>query len=328
MRANPILKKELVLGARSIRFPLALLFYSGCLAATALVTLDGMTGFGRVSGGVEYETLTSIFLVLAYMQLFMICVIIPILTAGSIAGERERQTLDIMLTAPISPLSIVLGKLFSSMCNIFLFVVSSLPAMAIAFLYGGIRWEYLLIFMVSIMCIAFFSGAIGVWCSSVYKRTIVSVIMTIIVELIFFLGTILAVSAYYYVKYDRILEAGGTIPNNGINVGWVPAILLFNPGIGFTDAIYTAYTGSSGAEMILKSSFFGNAASGLMKICPWWSWISMGITILLGIGFVLLAAGRIDSVRRREKHMKMNNRKKQSRQKQSHDGQKYDMQNS
>ena len=54
--------------------------------------------------------------------------------------------------------------------------------------------------------------------------------------------------------------------------------------------------------MILKNSFFGNAASGLVKICPWWSWISMGVTILLGIGFVMLAAGRIDSVRRREKH--------------------------
>ncbi|MDD7389149.1 MAG: ABC transporter permease subunit [Lachnospiraceae bacterium] len=302
MKANPILKKELVLGARSIKLPLALLFYSACLSVTALVTLDGMTGFGQVYREIEYETLTSIFLVLAYMQLFMICVIIPVLTAGSIAGERERQTLDIMLTAPISPLSIVLGKLFSAMCNIFLFVISSLPAMAIAFLYGGIRWEYLLIFMVSIMCIAFFSGAIGIWCSSIYKKTIVSVIMTMIVELAFFLGTILILLGYYYIKYERILETGGTIPANGIDVGWVPAILLLNPAVGFTDAIYTAYTGSSGAEMILKNSFFGNAASGLVKICPWWSWISMGVTILLGIGFVMLAAGRIDSVRRREKH--------------------------
>ncbi|MGN0293771.1 MAG: hypothetical protein ACI4D3_07200, partial [Lachnospiraceae bacterium] len=126
------------------------------------------------------------------------------------------------------------------------------------------------------------------------------------------------VFAYYYVKYDRILESGGTIPANGISLGWVPVILLFNPGIGFTDAIYTAYTGSSGAEMILKSSFFGNAASGLLKICPWWSWISMGITILLGVGFVLLAARRIDSVKRREKHMTANNRKKQSREKRKH----------
>lgn len=309
MKANPILKKELVLGARSIKFPMALLFYSGCLSVTALVTLDGMTSFSYYSQGMDFETLTSIFMILAYMQLVMICIIIPILTAGSIAGERERQTLDIMLTAPVSPLSIVLGKLFASMSNIFLFVISSLPAMAIAFLYGGIRWEYLLIFMVSIMCIAFFSGAIGVWCSSVYRKTIVSVIMSMLIELIFFLGTVIAAVAYYYVRYEQILSATGSYPNNGINVGWVPAILLLNPAIGFTDAMFTAYTGSSGAEMILDRGIFGNPASDLLKICPYWSWISMAVTLILGFGFVILAARRIDAVRRKEKHMKVKKKK-------------------
>ncbi|MDY2629097.1 MAG: ABC transporter permease subunit [Lachnospiraceae bacterium] len=315
MRANPILKKELVLGARSIKFPLALVFYSGCLSVTALVTLDSLTGFRYYYGGIDFETLTSIFMILAYMQLVMICIILPVLTAGSIAGERERQTLDIMLTAPVSPMSIVMGKLFAAMSNIFLFVISSLPAMAIAFLYGGIRWQYLLIFMVSIMCIAFFSGAIGIWCSSVYKRTIVSVIMSMIVELIFFLGTILAVMAYYYVRYEQILESTGTFPNSGINVGWVPAILLLNPAVGFTDAMFTAYTGSSGAEMVLTyTGVFGKPASGLLKLCPYWSWISMAVTLVIGFGFVILAARRIDAVRRREKHTKVK-KKKQKKEK-------------
>lgn len=310
MKANPILKKELVLGARSIKFPMALLCYSGCLAITALVTLDGITSNYRYySNSMDFDTLTSIFMILAYMQLFMICIIIPILTAGSIAGERERQTLDIMLTSPVSPLSIVMGKLLASMSNVFLFVISSLPAMAIAFLYGGIKWQYLLIFMASIMCIAFFSGAIGIWCSSVYKKTIVSVIMGMLIELIFFVGTAMAVVAYYYVRYEQILQKTGTYPSSGINVGWVPAILLLNPGVGFTDAMFTAYTGSSGAEMILNMGIFGTPAKALTKLCPYWTWLSMGITLFFGLCFVLLAAKRIDSVRRKEKHMKVKNRK-------------------
>lgn len=313
MRANPILKKELVLGARSIKFPMALLFYSGCLSVTALVTLDGMTSFGYYGGNIDFSSLTSIFLILAYMQLFMICIIIPILTAGSIAGERERQTLDIMLTAPVSPLSIVLGKLFASMANVFLFVISSLPAMAIAFLYGGIKWQYLLIFIVSIMCIAFFSGAIGLWCSSVYRKTIVSVIVSMIVELVFFLGTCIGVIGYYYVKYQQLLETTGGAVSGAINTGWVPAVLLFNPAIGFTDAMFTAYTGSSGAEMILNSRYFGKPASDLLKLCPYWSWISMAVTLLVGLFFVILAARRIDAVRRKEKHMKVKKQKKEKR---------------
>lgn len=304
MKGNPILKKELVLGARSIKFPMAILFYSGVLSLVALFALNNFSSTYYYYGGMDFESLTMIFMALAYMQLGMICIIIPILTAGSIAGERERQTLDIMLTAPVSPLSIVLGKLFASMANIFLFVISSLPAMSIAFLYGGIQWHYLLVFMVSIMCIAFFSGAIGIWCSSVYKKTIISVIMAMAVELVFFAGTFVAIVAVYYWKYEQLLRTTGAMSVAEVKVGWLPLVLLLNPAVGFVDAIINAYTGVSGMEKIL-SYLSGSVAPGLEKLYPYWSEITMVITLLLGFVFVFLAARRIDSVRRKEKHMKV-----------------------
>lgn len=307
MKANPILKKELVLGARSIKFPMALLFYSGFLSLVALFTLNSFSNTYYYSDGTDFESLTSIFMVLAYIQLVMICIIIPVLTAGSIAGERERQTLDIMLTAPISPVSIVLGKLFASMANVFLFVISSLPAMSIAFLYGGIQWHYLLVFMISIMCIAFFSGAVGIWCSSVYKKTIISVIMSMAVELVFFAGTFIAIVAVYYWKYEQILRTTGAVSVSGVNVGWLPLILLLNPAVGFVDAIINAYTGVSGIEVILNY-LSGTAAPGMEKIYPYWFWLNLAVTLLLGFFFVFLASRRIDSVRRKEKHMKVKKR--------------------
>lgn len=307
MKANPILKKELVLGARSIKFPMALLFYSGFLSLVALFALNSFSNIYYYSGGTDFESLTSIFMVLAYIQLAMICIIIPILTAGSIAGERERQTLDIMLTAPISPVSIVLGKLFASMANVFLFVISSLPAMSIAFLYGGIQWHYLLVFMISIMCIAFFSGAVGIWCSSVYKKTIISVIMSMAVELVFFAGTFIVIVAVYYWKYEQLLRTTGAVSVSGVSVGWLPLILLFNPAVGFADAIINAYTGVSGIEVILNY-LSGTVAPGMAKIYPYWSWLNLAATLLLGFLFVFLASRRIDSVRRKEKHMKVKKR--------------------
>ena len=303
MRINPILKKELVLGARSIKFPMALLFYSGFLSLVALFTLRNFNNSYYYYGGIDFSSLTSVFMILACIQLVMICIIIPILTAGSIAGEREKQTLDIMLTAPVSPLSIVLGKLLASMANVFLFVISSLPAMSIAFLYGGIQWQYLLTFMVSIMCIAFFSGAIGIWCSSVYKKTIISVIMAMAVELFFFIGTILVVIVSYYWKYEQLLSANGTLPASGIDMGWLPLLLLFNPAVGVSNAIINAYKGVSGIEVIFQY-LSGTVASGITKLYPYWTWISLAVTLLLGFMFVVLAARRIDSVRRKEKHMK------------------------
>lgn len=308
MRMNPILKKELVLGARSIKFPIALLFYSGFLSLVALFTLNNFSSNYYYYGDMNFESLTSIFMILGYIQLGMICVIIPILTAGSIAGERERQTLDIMLTAPVTPLSIILGKLFASMSNIFLFVISSLPAMGIAFLYGGIQWRYLLVFMVSIMCIAFFSGAIGIWCSSVYKKTIISVIMSMAVELVFFAGTFVVIIAVYYWKYEQLMRTTGAMSVTGVNIGWLPLILLLNPAVGFVDATINAYTGTSGVEMVFNR-LSGTVASGMSKLYPYWTWINLAVTLLLGFLFVMLAARRIDSVRRKEKHMKVKTKK-------------------
>ncbi len=304
MKSNPILKKELVLGARSIKLPLALFFYSGLLSLIAVSTLGSVSNTYYYYGNMNFETLTSVFMTLACIQAVIICIIIPVLTAGSIAGERERQTLDLMLTAPVSPRSIVMGKLLASMSQVFLFVISSLPAMGIAFLYGGIQWRYLLVFMVAIMCLAFFCGSIGIWCSSVYKKTIISVIMTMAVELIFFLGSFLVVIAVYYIKYEQAIQATGTYSVSNINIGWIPLVLLLNPAVGFADALITAYTGSRGIEVVM-TMISGHMASGMTKLYPYWSVLSLAVTLLLGFWFVMLAARRIDSVRRKEKHMKV-----------------------
>lgn len=304
MRSNPILKKELVLGARSIKLPLALFFYSGLLSLIAVSTLASVSTTYEYYGSMNFETLTTVFMILACVQAVIICIIIPILTAGSIAGERERQTLDLMLTSPVSPWTIVMGKLLAAMSQVFLFVISSLPAMGIAFLYGGIQWRYLLIFLVAIMCVAFFCGAIGIWCSSVYKKTIVSVIMTMAVELLFFVGPFLIVVADYALKAEQVMSSSGTYSISKIYIGWTPIVLLLDPALGFADALLVAYTGGSGVQAVLEM-ISSNIATGISTLYPYWSLLSLGITVLWGFGFAALAARRIDQVRRKEKHMKI-----------------------
>ncbi|MDO5409437.1 MAG: ABC transporter permease subunit [Lachnospiraceae bacterium] len=312
MKANPILKKELVLGARTIRFPIALMFYSGFLSLVALFTLSSVSNtYTYAYRGIDFDALTIIFLILAYLQMGIICIIIPVLTAGSIAGERERQTLDIMLTAPVRPFSIVMGKLLASLSQVFLFVISSLPAMSIAFLYGGIQWQYLMVFMAGIMSIAFFSGAIGIWCSSVYRKTIISVIMTMVIEVVFFVGTLAAVVLIYYLKMQQVMSTSGIFRVSKIDMGWYPLILLLNPAIGFVDVIMSSWSGIGAVESLLGPSFIGNikVASGLKELLPYWPLMSLAVTLLMGFFFVRLASRRIDAVRRKEKHIRKKIRK-------------------
>lgn len=317
MIRNPILKKELVLGARTIKLPIALMIYSGIMAGTAMAILSSVTNlsssyYGNILD--NYNTLTASFPFLAVMQLIMICIIIPILTAGSIAGERERQTLDIMLTAPVSSFSIVMGKLWSSIFNVLLFIICSLPAMSICFLYGGMEWSYLGIFLLSMLCIAFFDGAIGIWCSAKFRKTIVAVIMTMVTEFVFYIGTLAAFVSFYVYRYEQM----ASVRFNGVvDVGPLPLILLLNPAVGFCDTIFAACTGTRIVEGMLSGGFFGSIKMSdfILKLIPYWDWISFGITILLGFYFVILATSRVNSVNRKEKLVKVKAKKKQKRNK-------------
>ncbi len=84
----------------------------------------------------------------------MLIFIMPALTAGSISGERERQTLDILLTTTMKPSEIIWGKLLSSFSTMFLMVVSSFPLLAVSFVYGGIMIHDVLLLLLVYLTVA------------------------------------------------------------------------------------------------------------------------------------------------------------------------------
>lgn len=319
IRMNPILKKEMKLGARSIKFPLGVALYSAILSFISWVMLASSSIsynytpyssttyslFGGSNGSVNFEILTASFLTLVYIQLAIICIIIPILTASSIAGERERQTLDIMLTSPITPLQIVIGKLAASLAHVLFFVIGSLPAMSLCFLYGGIQWHYLFYFIIGIMVIAFFAGAVGVWCSSVFKKSIVSVIMTLIIQAAFYLIPLIVGIAVNAVIFSMYYNNDG-ITVREINLGILPLFLLIDPVLGFVAMISASCSGSQIVDYLIPVASFDHVhvSKIVEKIMPVWGWSGLIVTFLLGVFFVWLAARQIDSVRRKGKRMK------------------------
>jgi ABC-type transport system involved in multi-copper enzyme maturation permease subunit len=74
-----------------------------------------------------------------FVMLALVLFFVPGLTAGSIAGERERQTLLPLQVTLLRPRSILLGKVLAGMSFILLLLFASLPVMMVAYLLGGIR---------------------------------------------------------------------------------------------------------------------------------------------------------------------------------------------
>ena len=298
---NPIMKKEMRIGARSFRFPAAMMLYSlfMTIVVFGMMVVAGILNGSSPTALIDYTVFTAAFLIFAFLQAGIICLIMPAMTAGSISTEREKQTLDLMLSTPITPFSIMLGKLGSAMMEVLMFTFCSLPAMAVCFLYGGIQWPNLIAFVVGIMLLAFFVGAAGIWSSALFQKTILSILFTMLTELVFFAlgpGLMLGVYIYQY-SHSYALLGYGAVANLGI----LPVLLLFNPAFTFAQSFLYFCNGTNLASYVITDGLDGTIKSAkiLEGLVPIWIPLSVAILVLMGLGFLLAAAGRVDGNRRK-----------------------------
>lgn len=305
-KMNPILRKELRLGSRSIKIPLALMFYNIVLALIAVVMIFSVNAVGGISGAfssngdaIDFSGYLYIFPVIGWTQLAITLLIVPILSAGSISGEREKQTLEIMLTTPEKPFAIVWGKLLASLSNFIMFIVTSIPIMAISFVLGGLNWFALLGFIVMILVVAVLVGSIGVFCSSAFKKTIASIVMTFLIEFgVLFLpliicGGVLGVEA---IAYAAVTDQMMNPPDP--NFGPTPFIMILTPLTGFFDYMMRVMNLTSIAEILREADMFGVITPILS-----YAWIPVNVIIsgLLSFFFLRMAASKLNPIKKHKK---------------------------
>ncbi len=69
-----------------------------------------------------------------------ICLIAPGLTGSAIVAEKQRLSLDLVLTAPIEPKYFLVGKMISSYRYIWMLLALALPVVALSVVLGGATW--------------------------------------------------------------------------------------------------------------------------------------------------------------------------------------------
>ncbi|MGM7680519.1 ABC transporter permease [Cytobacillus sp. Hm23] len=185
---NPVLNKEIKLRFRSFKSFLGILFYLLVLGGIALgyIYLDSSNSPGGI---VKPNESQEMFMIISVLQLGLILFMTPGLTAGTISGERERQTLNILLTTQQSSTSIIVSKLVSSLAYLFLIIFSSLPLYSIVFLFGGVSPNTLISVFVIYLLTIVTVGSIGILFSTLIRKTIVSMIVTYGVMLFLTAGT-------------------------------------------------------------------------------------------------------------------------------------------
>ncbi|MEO6349876.1 MAG: ABC transporter permease [Candidatus Limnocylindrales bacterium] len=126
---------------------------------------------------------------LLFLETLLVLVLAPAFTTGAISLEREKQTLDLLVTTPLSTLGMIIGKLFSALTYVFLLILASVPLASLVFVFGGVGPEDLVRAYAFLFALAFGMGAVGLFVSSLVKRTQTATVVTFVIVLLLSIGT-------------------------------------------------------------------------------------------------------------------------------------------
>ncbi len=135
---NPICIRLVQGGSRRLRH---LYIRSGYLAVIIVVLLFVLldnVSTGQLSTRELATGGATMFQLISYLQVGLICLLTPVFMAGAIAQEANPKTWDILLTTPMNSLQIVLGNLFGRLFFVLALLFSSLPLFVMTQYFGGV----------------------------------------------------------------------------------------------------------------------------------------------------------------------------------------------
>lgn len=138
---NPVLGRELKERMRTGRAFVVIGIFLSLLILTVYLVYQGTKTTGQIQTDLARQTRLGrdLFEWVVFVMLALVLFFVPGLTAGAIAGERERQTLLPLQVTLLRPRNIFVGKVLAAMSFLVLLLVATLPVMMVAYLLGGIR---------------------------------------------------------------------------------------------------------------------------------------------------------------------------------------------
>lgn len=185
---NPVLRREIQTSFRNRKVFGAIMFYVAVLMAVA-----GCIFWSEIYNSYDFSfdpsNINLLYLLMALMQLFLIIIIVPAITGGSINGEKEKQTFDLLLVSKMKPVSIVTGKLLAGICLMSVMIIAAAPVFAVTIQFGGASAKdvilIMLYFLAEVVCI----GSVSIFFSSVVKKPSLSAVIVYAIYAFMTVGT-------------------------------------------------------------------------------------------------------------------------------------------
>ena len=234
MRLNPVFEKEMKRNSRSSRISWIIFVCNLLLAVVAFVCYFGESSQLGYLAPVSYSVPMNCYILMTYLLFILVVLSVPAVAGGSISLEREKKTLDVLLTTNLNPWRIITGKLEASLGVVLILTVSALPVL-------------------SLVVTGIFVGSIGIFCSVVFKRTTLATVLSYVIVVFLVVGICACTGLAYYAG---LLQQEMTAAYQQIDVGGVIYLLLFNPFTSFAGIISRQL--GNGREMEQLCYLLGN----------------------------------------------------------------------
>jgi ABC-type transport system involved in multi-copper enzyme maturation permease subunit len=178
---NPVLDKEL----RSE------VFSQGTLMLRVVIQVSMLLSIGIMAWFLFFRPHLAGYYI-SYVIIFNMLVG-PVFSAGSVTQERERQTLELLLTTLLQPGQIIFAKLVSSLRVSTVLTLLLTEQIVLAYvMVEDLHPNFLsmFIFFAIILVTCLFTSTLGLFCSVLCRKTSAAMILTYLIMLALFLGPI------------------------------------------------------------------------------------------------------------------------------------------
>lgn len=286
MRVNPVLRNESKIAVRSIKFTLMIFAYIAVLSVAVMIYYSSVNE-AIFSNGLYLESSKLFYVVMALGQAILLLFIVPALSSTAICSEREKQTLDILLSSKLTPFQIIIGKVSASSLRVIILIISTMPLYAIGAIIGVVKISNILSLIVFFIVNTIFVSSIGVFVSTYIKTSKVSTTLSYALVLFIYIGIIVITWVILIITiYNKDMSGTAltTMPKA------LPIVYL-SPVVGFV-------------SLLLNQVGLGSEFSGIFSefgISMYSEYISIVVQLVLSGLFIYLASVKLNPLNKKSR---------------------------
>ena len=288
---NPILSFSATRRMRSFKTLLIAAAYVVMMLAVTLLIMGRI--FGNEATFHSIRNSVTCYQAQMVTQFILILLIAPAMTSGAIAGERERQTLELLLVTNTRSFRIVIGKAMESFAMLALLIVCGFPVMCLTMIAGAVTLPQILIGELFLLLIAFAAVSVGVFSSTLARSTVASGVISYLILLAIGGLTLIPLIMDFPVEVTSVVYDTSSLaalaPSDALKM--ISPVLLCNPGYaliallhGQTGMLTSVMEYREIGRLLCEFRLMDKAGGETLAL------ISCGIILVLAV-LLLLAAG-------------------------------------